>query len=113
MSLSGHAETFTVELPSDVLPPIADTPEVFARELRLAAAIEWYRQGRISQGRAAEVAGMNRVDFLDALYRAKVPACQATVDEVLEEAARVVAAHRERLASDRPGAVSSPLAGPD
>ena len=27
---------------------------------RLAAAIEWYREGRISQGQGAEIAGLNR-----------------------------------------------------
>jgi hypothetical protein len=39
----------------------------------------------ISQGRAAEIAGLSRADFLDALYRAKVPACQITVEELKEE----------------------------
>jgi predicted HTH domain antitoxin len=39
----------------------------------------------ISQGRAAEIAGLSRAEFLDALYRAKVPACQITVEELKEE----------------------------
>lgn len=51
---------------------LAETPEEFARELRLAAAIEWCRQGRISQGRGAEIAGLNRWDFMQALSRARV-----------------------------------------
>jgi hypothetical protein len=34
---------------------------------------------------AAEIAGLNRADFLDALFRAKVPACQVTPEEPKEE----------------------------
>jgi predicted HTH domain antitoxin len=61
--------------------------EEFARELRLAAAIFWYERGRISRGRRAEIAGMSRADFLDASFRAQVPACQVTVEERKEELA--------------------------
>lgn len=85
MSAADAAGTFTIELPVDVPTKFAETPEAFAREVRLAAAIEWYREGRVSQGKGAEVAGLSRIDFLDALFRAKVPASQASVDEVMEE----------------------------
>ena len=51
----------------------------------IAAAIQWYHRELISQGRAAEIAGLSRADFLDALFRARVPACQITVDELKEE----------------------------
>lgn len=77
--------TFTIKFPENLLPEFAPTPESFARELRLAAAIEWYREGRVSQGRAAEIAGVNRIDFLDELFRAQVPACQETVDELMQD----------------------------
>ena len=38
-------------------------------ELCLAAAVQWYNQGRISQEWAAKIAGMDRTDFLLALAR--------------------------------------------
>jgi hypothetical protein len=40
MSTSQGAGTFTIELPESLLIPFAGTPEVFAREVRLAAAIK-------------------------------------------------------------------------
>jgi hypothetical protein len=67
MSTPNDAGTFTIELPESLLTPFAGTPEAFAREVRLAAAIEWYREGRVSQGKGAEFAGLTRVDFLDTL----------------------------------------------
>ena len=39
----------------------------------------------ISQGKGAEIAGLSRADFLDALFHAKVPACQVTIEELKEE----------------------------
>jgi predicted HTH domain antitoxin len=57
----------------------------FARELRIAAAVQWYAQGWVSQGKAAELAALTRGDFLDELYRRKVPACQVTADELADE----------------------------
>jgi predicted HTH domain antitoxin len=92
--------SFMVELPESLLTTFAETPEDFARELRLAAAIQWYREGRISQGKGAEIAGLSRHDFLDALFRARVPACQVSIEELEEEVDRAVQAHRGRLSAD-------------
>ena len=61
------------------------SPHEFAREMRIAAAVQWYAQGVVSQGKAAELAGLTRADFLDELYRRKVPACQVTPDELADE----------------------------
>lgn len=57
----------------------------FAREMRIAAAVQWYAQGVVSQGEAAELAGLARAGFLDELRRRKVPACQATAEELADE----------------------------
>ena len=37
--------------------------------MRLAAAIHWYKRGEVSQEKAAQVAGLDRTDFLLALAR--------------------------------------------
>ncbi|MBK1643069.1 hypothetical protein CKO25_00040 [Thiocapsa imhoffii] len=53
--------------------------------MRIAAAVQWYAQGILSQGKAAELAELSRADFLDELFRRKIPACQVTPDELAEE----------------------------
>ncbi len=45
------------------------TASEFAYEIKLAAAIHWYQRGVMSQERAAELAGLNRRDFIHALAR--------------------------------------------
>lgn len=64
----------TLELDEEVLSALRRSPEEFAREMRLAAAIHWYERGEISQEKAAQVAGLDRTDFLLALAREKAEA---------------------------------------
>lgn len=81
-------KTLTIEVPDDAFSALRTSPEEFARELRLAAAIKWYEMERISQGKAAELAGLSRAAFVEALAQYDVSAIQASPGE-LEEDARV------------------------
>lgn len=68
-----------------VLPSLRKAPEEFVCEPRLAAAVKWYEQERISQGRAAEIAGLSRAEVIDALGRYGVTPFQQTGDELLAD----------------------------
>lgn len=59
--------TITIDLPEEAFSSLRRSPNEFAREMRLAAAIHWYGLGELSQERAAEIAGLDRTDFLLAL----------------------------------------------
>ena len=78
-------KTITIEVPDNLPLAISGSEEEFQQALRLAAAIQWYSQGLISQGKAAEIAGLTRAGFLDALFHAKIPACQVTTEDLAEE----------------------------
>jgi predicted HTH domain antitoxin len=47
----------TIQLPDEIPRSLHRSPIELEKDIRLAAAIDWYRQGLISQGRAAELAG--------------------------------------------------------
>jgi predicted HTH domain antitoxin len=75
-------------MPEEALAALRTAPENFARELRLAAAVKWYELRRVSQGRAAEIAGLSRSEFLTALGRFGVTPFQYSAEEIREEAER-------------------------
>jgi len=77
--------TISLDFDSSAFGALRLAPSEFAREMRIAAAVQRYSQGIVSQGKAAELAELTRADFLDELYRRKEPACQVTAKELVDE----------------------------
>ena len=66
-----------LEIPEKVLLAEKTDEAAFAQELRILAAVKLYEMGRLPSGRAAELAGLPRVEFLLTLGRYKVFPLQA------------------------------------
>jgi len=77
--------TVTIELPDGAFSALRRSPEEFVKEMRIAAAVQWYAQQQISQEKAAEIAGLSRTEFLDELFRRRVPASQVMLEELLSD----------------------------
>jgi predicted HTH domain antitoxin len=76
------SRTLAIELADDVFPALQEEPDAMAREMRLFAAMKWYELGRISQSKAAEIAGVCRSEFIAALSRSSVSPFQETAAEI-------------------------------
>ncbi len=74
------------DLHEGALSSVRQDPTTFTSELRIAAAVKWYELQKISQGRAAEIAGLSRAEFVDALGRYGVLPFQQTAEEIIEDA---------------------------
>ncbi len=52
------------DIPEEILLAEKTDAEGFSREIRLLAAVKLYELGRLSSGRAAQLAGVPRIEFL-------------------------------------------------
>ena len=77
--------TITLSCPDEVLISLKKNPADMAVEIRLAAAMKLFELGKLSSGRAAQLAGIPRVEFLHATGRYKVPAFSLTAEELEED----------------------------
>ncbi len=71
-----------IEVPEQVLLAEKTDAASFARELPILAAVKLYELGRLSSGRAAQLAGVSRVEFLMLLERYKVFPLEAELREL-------------------------------
>jgi predicted HTH domain antitoxin len=77
--------TITIQCPDSVLISLKEDPDSFQRDVALAAAMKFYELGRLSSGRAADLAGLSRIEFLRRASDFKVPAWNLTDDELRED----------------------------
>ena len=71
-----------IDVPEKVLLAEKTDERAFAKELRMLAAVKLYELGRLSSGRAAELAGMARVEFILSLGRYRVFPLDAELEDL-------------------------------
>ncbi len=77
--------TISLEIPEEVLISLKETPETLQKELPLLAALKLFELGKLSSGRAAQLAGMSRVEFLMILGRYKVSPFALSAEELEQD----------------------------
>ncbi len=81
-------ETLTVRIPGEIQHMLNRTPEELGRDLRLYAALMFFRLGKLSSGAAAELAGVPRILFLDLCAEYGIPVSQITPADLRREIGR-------------------------
>jgi predicted HTH domain antitoxin len=56
--------TVTIDLPDSLLAATGQSKDELAQEARFLLALKLFEVGKVSSGRAAEICGMSRVQFL-------------------------------------------------
>ncbi len=78
-------EELKIKYPSGFENVVHMTKEEIEQHIRLMAALKMFELGKISSGKAAELAGMSRVEFLEACGRYRVSVFNYPPEEVEKE----------------------------
>lgn len=82
--------TLQLTVPNEILYTLNETKNAFAEKIKLYAAMELYRMGKLSMGKASELAEMDKIDFMFELGKHEIPAINYDVDDFEEEVKRVL-----------------------
>jgi predicted HTH domain antitoxin len=88
MSATAETQDFPASVPENFEMALHLTRSELDHHLRLMAALKTFELGQVSSGKAAELAGMSRVDFLHTCGRYKVSVFNVPPDEAAEEIRR-------------------------
>jgi predicted HTH domain antitoxin len=76
----------------DILLSIRETKDDFTKDVLFLSALSFYRKRKLSLGKAAELAGYNRIDFLEKLQReneAVFDYNEQELDEIFEDSKKI------------------------
>ena len=78
-------EELKIKYPAGFENAVHITKDEFEQQLRLMAALKMFELWKISSGKAAELAGMSRVEFFDACGRYRVSIFNYSPEDLEEE----------------------------
>ena len=77
--------TVSIDIPEYAFIALGKNQDDLGRELLMAAVVKWFELGAVSQGKAAEILGLSRTEFLDILSVYRVSVWQYTRQDLDEE----------------------------
>ena len=77
--------TVMIDLPESVLLTTGQSRDEFVKEAKFLLMAKLFEIGRVSSGKAAEICGMPRIDFIYEVGKLGIPVVQLDEDELARE----------------------------
>lgn len=77
--------TLTIDYPEGLETAVSTTRQELEDQIRLMAALKMFELGKLSSGKAAQLAGISRVEFFEMCGRYHVPIVNYSSDEIEAE----------------------------
>ncbi len=80
-----NTQTISIELPSDIFLALNETESEIKQRIKISLAIRLYNLQKLTIGKAAQVAGLSRLQFETILSENEIPISNLTIDDVISD----------------------------
>lgn len=84
-----NTQMITIDFPSDILLTLNKNENELRQDIKLALAIRLFRQQKLTIGKAAQIAGLSRLDFETMLSENEVPISNLTIEDVINDSQKL------------------------
>ncbi len=85
------AKEITIPIPQDIFITLNESEGQLQHELQLLLAVQAYRQGKLTLGKSAQLAGMSRFEFETCLANHQIPISLLTFEDVYADLQKIEA----------------------
>lgn len=84
-----NTQMITIDFPSDILLTLNKNENELKQDIKLALAIRLYGLQKLTIGKAAQIAGLSRLDFETMLSENEVPISNLTMEDVMNDSQKL------------------------
>lgn len=84
-----NTQTISIELPSDIFLTLNESEEELGNQLKVIFAAKLYLQQKVTIGKAAQIAGLKKLEFENWLAQNEIPISNLSYDDILKDAEKL------------------------
>jgi predicted HTH domain antitoxin len=84
-----NTQRISLDFPADILLALNETENQLVQRIKLALAVQLYKAQKLTVGKAAQIAGLPRLQFETALADYNIPVSNLTADEVMDDISKL------------------------
>lgn len=84
-----NTQAITIDFPSDILLTLNENENELKQDIKLSLAIRLFRLQKITIGKAAQIAGLTRLEFETFLSENDMPISNLTLQDVLNDSKKL------------------------
>ena len=80
-----NTQTISIDFPSDIFLALNETESEIKQRIKISLAIRLYKLQKLTIGKAAQVAGLSRLQFETILSEYEIPISNLTIEDVISD----------------------------
>ena len=77
-----NMQKISIDFPSDIFLALNETESEIKQHIKLLMAVRFYKLGKLTIGKAAQLAGLSRLQFETILSENEIPISNLTIEDV-------------------------------